>query len=241
MNRVISITGPSGVGKTTVSKIISICLGYHDALILSGDDSHRWERGDENWKFITHLHPDANDLMTEYDHLNALKNNKTINRSQYDHANGKFTEPQIIKPKKNIVYEGLHAMYGRLSELSDISFYIDVEPALKNEWKISRDSRKRGYTIDQIVKTIENRKEDEAKFIQPQRQLCDVVLKFRKTPEGKINLSFDYDKQELTWLINKIKKLYSLLGEFIFVSEKISRNIDLCQKKVVIYHLSLKM
>ena len=41
----------------------------------------------------------------------------------------------------------------------DISFYIEVEKSLKNEWKISRDTRKRGYSIDQIVKAIESRKE----------------------------------------------------------------------------------
>ena len=207
MNRIVSITGPSGVGKTTVSKIVSICLGYQDTIILSGDDAHLWERGDENWRFITHLSPSANDLKTESEHLLALKNNKSIVRSHYDHSTGKFSKPETIVPKKNIVYEGLHAMCGQTAKLADISFYIDVEPSLKNEWKISRDSRKRGYSIDEIVKTIENRKEDEAKFIQPQRQLCDVVLKFRKTPEGKINLSFDYSKQELTWLINKIKNL----------------------------------
>lgn len=219
------------MGKTTVSKIISICLGYQDTIILSGDDAHLWERGDENWRFITHLNASANDLKTESEHLLALKNNKSIVRSRYDHSTGKFSKPETITPKKNIVYEGLHTMCGQTAGLADISFYIDVESSLKNEWKISRDSRKRGYTIDEIVKTIENRKEDEIKFIQPQKTMCDIVLKFRKTPEGKIVLSFDYDKQELTWLINKIKNLYSLLGEFVFVSEKISKNIDLCQDK----------
>jgi len=231
MNKIISITGPSGVGKTTISKIISVCLGHNDTLIVSGDDSHLWERGDENWKFVTHLNPKANDLELEYQQLLLLKNDKPITRSHYNHSNGQFTKSKTIIPKKNIVYEGLHAMYENLAELSDISFFIDVDPALKNEWKISRDSRKRGYTIEEIVKTIENRKADELRFIEPQRQLCDVILKFRKTPEGKIGLSFDYSKKELTNLINKIKKLYSLLEEFVFVSQKISSNTDLCQDK----------
>ena len=52
-------------------------------------------------------------------------------------------------------------MHEGLAKLSDISFYIDVEDSIKNEWKILRDSKKRGYTIDQIVKAIENRKIDE--------------------------------------------------------------------------------
>jgi len=230
-NTLVSITGPSGVGKSTVSKIIAICLGYQDTMILSGDDAHLWERGDENWKFMTHLNPDSNDLKTEEEHLLSLKQGKSVIRSSYNHSTGKFSKPKKIESKKNIVYEGLHAMYGPLANLADISFYIDVEPSLKNEWKISRDSKKRGYSIHQIVKTIENRKKDETKFIQPQKNLCDVVLKFRKTLEGKITLSFDYNNPELTWLINKIKNLYSLLGEFIFVSKRISNNIDLCQDK----------
>ena len=76
MNKVISITGPSGVGKTTISKIIAVCLGYQDTIIVSGDDAHIWERTDENWKFTTHLNPAANNLKKEFEQLSDLKLNK---------------------------------------------------------------------------------------------------------------------------------------------------------------------
>ena len=147
VNKLIAITGPSGVGKTTISKIISVCLGYEKTIIISGDDSHLWERDDENWKFITHLSPLANNLNKEFIDLSALKNNEAIDRAHYDHTTGRFTKPNSIQPKEFIVYEGLHTMHGDLSQLADISFYIDVEPSLKNEWKISRDPTKRGYSI----------------------------------------------------------------------------------------------
>ncbi len=231
MNKLVSITGPSGVGKSTVSKIISICLGHKDTLILSGDDSHLWERGDENWKFFTHLDPFANDLETELNHLRQLKEGKEISRVSYDHTTGRFTDPKRVSASKYIVYEGLHSMHGELANIADISFYIEVEKSLKNEWKISRDTRKRGYSIDQIVKTIESRKEDEKKFIEPQRERCDVVLRFKKSSDGKIKLSFDYTDPSLTSLINKIKKLYSLLGEFIYVSHSVASKINLTQNK----------
>ena len=231
MNKIISITGPSGVGKSTISKIISICLGYENCCILSGDDSHLWERGDENWKFFTHLNPKANNLQQEYEHLRDLKNNKAVRRKEYNHKNGKFTKEREFFPNKFIVYEGLHAMYGKSSELVDISFYIEVEKSLKNEWKISRDSKKRGYTIDEIVKSIENRKPDETKYILPQKNKCDVIIKFKRSKCGKVSISFDYRDAELAELINKIKSLYQLIEDFVFVSHKVSQNPYLTQNK----------
>jgi uridine kinase/ribulose-5-phosphate 4-epimerase/fuculose-1-phosphate aldolase len=231
MNKIISVSGPSGVGKTTLSKIISICLGHTKSLIVSGDDSHKWERGDENWKFITHLNPAANNIEQEITHLTALKEGTEIHRRLYNHSSGLFSEPTRITPKENIIYEGLHSMYGPLQKVSDLSFYLDVDSELKNEWKISRDSKKRGYTIDQIVKAIENRKADEEQFIKPQKQVCDVVIKFKKQVDGQVDLSFDYSDPALVPLINDIKTLYSKLNSFIKVSRELGKNEILTQNK----------
>lgn len=225
------MSGPSGVGKTTLSKILAICLGHTESLIVSGDDCHKWERGDENWKFITHLNPKANNIEQEVGHLTALKEGVDINRRIYSHVSGLFSEPVKITPKRNIIYEGLHSMYGPLQEISDLSFYLDVDSELKNEWKISRDSKKRGYTIDQIVKAIENRKIDEEKFIKPQKQACDVVVKFKKQKDGQIELSFDYLKPSLAPLINDIKNLYLKLNSFIKVSKELGKNKFIAQNK----------
>lgn len=230
-NKLISICGPSGVGKTTLSKIIAVCLGFEDTIIVSGDDAHKWERTNENWKFITHLNPKANNLDRELEHIKSLKKQNKVSRSLYDHKTGKFTKPQLIRPKKNIIYEGLLSMYEGLAKLSDISFYIDVEDSIKNEWKILRDSKKRGYTIDQIVKAIENRKIDEKQFIKPQKQVCDVIIKFKKQADGQIDLSFDYSDPSLVPLINDIKILYSKLNSFIKVSRELGKNEILTQNK----------
>lgn len=231
MNKIISVSGPSGVGKTTLSKILAICLGHTESLIISGDDCHRWERGDENWKFMTHLNPKANNIDQEVAHLTSLKKGIEINRRIYSHASGHFSEPLKISPKKNIIYEGLHSMHGPLKEISDLSFYLDVDNELKNEWKISRDSKKRGYTIDQIVKAIENRKADEEQFIKPQKQVCDVVIKFKKQADGQAELSFDYSDRSLVPLINDIKEMYSKINSFIRVSKELGNNTFITQNK----------
>jgi len=231
MNKVFSITGPSGVGKSTISKILAICLGHEKSIIVSCDDSHLWERNNENWKFKTHLDPTANNLSQELEHLKALKKNKPIKRILYDHSTGDFTKPVQIIPKSNIIYEGLHTMHDSLSNLSDISFYIEVEDAVKREWKILRDSRKRGYSIEQVVEVMDRRREDEKKYIEPQKKKCDVIIRFNKTLNNEITLEFEYADPSLANLINDIKKLYELLQNFIKVSKTISQNTFLSQNK----------
>ena len=71
-NRVISISGPSGVGKTTISNLIISVLEANSAIIISGDDSHKWERGSDNWKNFTHLNPEANNIDKEFKQLEIV-------------------------------------------------------------------------------------------------------------------------------------------------------------------------
>ena len=58
----INVSGSSGVGKTTISTIISLILTNlkNGVLHLCGDDLHKWERGDDSWRVVTHLNPEAN-------------------------------------------------------------------------------------------------------------------------------------------------------------------------------------
>jgi uridine kinase len=111
MNLLINIAGPSGVGKTTIANLIHAVNNYDSSIVISGDDAHKWERNNKNWQHITHLHPEANNLEQEYEQLSLLKNNKSINRSHYNHSTGLFDKPEIINSKKIIIYEGLHALY----------------------------------------------------------------------------------------------------------------------------------
>ena len=51
-NTLINIGGSSGVGKTTLSTFLSFI--FTDALHLSGDDLHKWERHDDTGK-VKHI------------------------------------------------------------------------------------------------------------------------------------------------------------------------------------------
>ena len=67
-NTFVGISGDSGVGKSTLAKALENIIGEKNVVYLNGDDLHKWERGDDKWKEVTHLHPGANYMQTDLEH-----------------------------------------------------------------------------------------------------------------------------------------------------------------------------
>lgn len=173
----IGIGGDSGSGKSQISSYITDVFGHANSLILRGDDMHKWQRGHENWKKLTHLNPKANYLHDEVRYLKTLKKNKVIKRRSYDHSNGQFTSEVLIKPKSIIIFEGLHPFYlSKLRELYDLKIFIKPEPDLARHWKIVRDLTKRKYDLSKVLEQIKLREKDSLNFIYVQEKYADVVL-----------------------------------------------------------------
>ena len=76
----IGIGGDSGVGKSTLTELLTDLFGPHNMSIIRGDDMHRWERGHNKWDEITHLSPKANHLHEDIRHLKTLKDGKKVLR-----------------------------------------------------------------------------------------------------------------------------------------------------------------
>lgn len=186
LNLVIGIGGDSGVGKTTLLNSIQKLLG--DKLLqIEGDGEHKWERGDENWNKFTHLDPKANHIHKQSEAIYSLKNNEIIFRSEYEHSNGKFSIPKKVKPKEFIVIAGLHPFYlPKLRKNIDLKIYIDTDESLRRHWKIIRDTKKRDYSTQKIVEQIETRMDDAVKYIYPQKDYADMIIKYY--PVNKITL-----------------------------------------------------
>ncbi len=180
-NLSIGIGGDSGVGKTTLLNNFQNILG--DKLLqIEGDGEHKWERGDANWSKFTHLDPKANHIHKQAEAIYELKHNQTIYRSEYDHSTGKFTKPQKVEPKEFIVIAGLHPFYlPKLRKNIDLKIYVDTDENLRRHWKILRDTKKRGYSIEKILEQIESRMDDAKKYIYPQKDFSDLVVHFFST------------------------------------------------------------
>lgn len=230
-NQLFCITGPSGVGKSTMAKLLSCILEYDTFVIISGDDAHKWTRESENWQNYTHLNPECNNLDKEYEQLHQIKNNIQIKRKLYDHSTGLFSDETFIDPKQFIIYEGLHGLYSdKLRELADLKIYVDTEEELKIAWKINRDMKKRGYSEEEVLKIIQRRLADESKYIHPQKKYADVIVKFSLEETG-IEFNYILNNKKYEELFEKIKVFYNLKKEFFHICKLLSANEDLVQNK----------
>lgn len=176
----IGIAGDSGAGKSKMLNKIEHLFGSgDDILFIEGDGDHRWVRGDEHWEQHTALDPQANYLYRQAEDLKKLKAGISVDRVDYDHDKGLFTEKKRITPKKFIVLCGLHSLYlPKLRDVLDLKIYMDTDEELRKFWKIQRDTNERGYTRERIISQIEQRYPDAKKYIYPQQQYADIVVHY---------------------------------------------------------------
>ncbi len=182
---ILGIVGDSAAGKTTLTKGIAQVLGEEKVTVICTDDYHRYDRQQRAELGISALHPDCNYLDIIEQHLNLLKEGQSILKPIYNHSTGKFDPPEYIKPNKYVIVEGLLG-YSTKQMLSsyDIRVYLAPPESLRTEWKIKRDTRKRGYTDEQVLDQLRKREPDSAAFIRPQRKWADVIVSFYP-PEGE--------------------------------------------------------
>lgn len=233
----IAVTGDSGSGKSTLSNLINNI--FTDTLHIECDRYHKWDRTDPKWKEMTHLNPKANYLMKMREDFFDLKIGNDIYQVDYDHSTGKFTQPNEIKSKSNIVLCGLHTLYDKeITQNMNLNIYLDPDQELKKSWKIQRDIIKRGYTVDQVLEKIKSREEDFKKYISPQKELADMIINYYTVDNLKYYQINKDTKIGLKLYINK-NCLESLI--FFFDKEKIENTTGIITKKNKVYHyLDLK-
>ena len=176
---ILGIVGDSAAGKTTLTKGIAQVLGEDNVTVICTDDYHRYDRRQRAEIGISALHPDCNYLDIIEQHLDLLKSGQSILKPIYNHSTGEFDPPEYIKPSKYVIVEGLLGYSTRQMRNSyDVKAYLAPPESLRTSWKIKRDTRKRGYTDEQVLEQLRKREPDSAAFIRPQRQWADVVVSF---------------------------------------------------------------
>lgn len=76
-----------------------------------------------------------------------------------------------------MVLEGLHPFYDeRVRELYDFKIYLDISDEVKFAWKIQRDMKERGHSLESIKASIEARRPDFDAYIDPQKKHADVII-----------------------------------------------------------------
>jgi uridine kinase len=205
---VIGISGNSGSGKSTITNIIEKIFKFDKKITLETDRYHKWERGHFEWNSKTHLNPESNYLEKLQEDTFNLKLGNDIFVVDYDHSTGKFTPSEKVEAKENIVLCGLHTLYhNKLRDIIDIKVYIDTQESLQYYWKLKRDVTERGHTVEKVINSIENRKEDYAKYIHPQKEYSDIIIQFYT--ESDINMN-EWDTIQLPNILLKIHMRYTM-------------------------------
>jgi phosphoribulokinase len=180
----LAIVGDSAAGKSTLGDGIAALLGDHRVTVVTTDDYHRHNRKARRELRLSALHPDCNDLDLLGEHLEELANGKPVEKAPYNHSTGDFDPPRTVKPSEFLIVEGLLGLHTpSLRDRYDVSVYLDTPEPLRHRWKVARDTAKRGYSATQVHELLERRESVSEKFIRPQREHADMVVRFHPDSE----------------------------------------------------------
>ncbi len=176
---ILGIVGDSAAGKTTLTKGIAQVFGEDNVTVICTDDYHRYDRKQRAEMGISALHPDCNYVDIIEQHLDLLRQGQAILKPIYNHTTGEFDPPEYIEPRKYVIVEGLLGYSSRKMLGSyDVRVYLAPPESLRATWKIKRDTRKRGYTEEQVLEQLRKREPDSEAYIRPQRQWADAIVSF---------------------------------------------------------------
>lgn len=124
---VIGLAADSGCGKSTFMRRLTSVFGgaaeppkggnpdsntliSDTTTVICLDDYHSLDRTGRKEKGVTALDPKANDFDLMYDQVKAIKEGISVQKPIYNHVTGLLDPPELIKPPKILVIEGLHPM-----------------------------------------------------------------------------------------------------------------------------------
>ncbi|WP_142847286.1 phosphoribulokinase [Telmatospirillum sp. J64-1] len=186
---ILGIVGDSAAGKTTLTAGVAQILGQERVLTICTDDYHRYSRAEREQNGISALDPRGNYIDILEQHIRALRNGEPILKPVYDHRDGTLGRPEYVEPKEYIILEGLLGYSSRaMRDCYDVKVYLEPDENLRVKWKVQRDTAKRGYGLEEVLRSFERRKSDSINFIRPQRTFADMVVSFHP-PEHNLDES----------------------------------------------------
>ena len=186
---VVGITGGSASGKTFFLKSLLSRFKPGQITVVSQDDYYKSRElqpldvnGIENYDM-----PESIDSRQFHLDLQALINGERVEKDEYTFNNPALTPKKLVfQPAPIILTEGIFVFhFPELTSLFDLKVFIDAEDIVKLKRRISRDTKERGYTIEDILYTQENHVNPTYKnFIKPYKKDADLIV-----PNNK-----DFDK-----------------------------------------------
>ena len=175
----LGIVGDSAAGKTTITGGLAKILGEESVTHICTDDYHKYDRRERAERGVTPLRPECNYVDVLEQHMERLRNGQPILKPVYEHRTGTLVRPEYVRPRQFVIVEGLLGFStALLREFYDVKVYLNPPEEMRREWKIKRDTSKRGYTVDQVLAELERREADSREFIRPQCKYADIAVTF---------------------------------------------------------------
>merc|ERR1712078_49903 len=218
---VIGLAADSGCGKSTFMRRMTSIFGGEpkapeggnpesntllsdNTTVLCLDDYHCLDRFGHKEKNVTALAPEAQNFDLMYEQVKALKAGNPVEKPIYNHVSGLLDPPEKIESPEILIIEGLHPFFDkRVQELLDFKIYLDISDEVKFAWKIQRDMKERGWTLERVKDSIEGRKADFAAYVDPQKKDADVVIEVLPTWEPSDEINMDLERPLRVRLIQK--------------------------------------
>ncbi len=204
---IIAITGSSGAGTTSVSRIFEQIFRREgvNAGFVEGDAFHRYNRAEMKKKMaeelargnqqFSHFGPEANlfeeleALFHGYAETGSGRTRKYLHDDReaapYNQPPGTFTPWEDVPAGTDLLfYEGLHgaAAANGVDVGRHVDLLIGVVPVINLEWiqKLHRDKATRGYSTEAVTDTVLRRMPDYIHYIIP--QFARTHINFQRVP-----------------------------------------------------------
>ncbi|HEX6913282.1 MAG TPA: hypothetical protein VF142_22950 [Longimicrobium sp.] len=176
---VLGIIGDSGSGKSTVSRGVRELIGPGRVSTLELDDYHRYSRAERQELQLTALNPMVHNLSLMQEHLQLLRRGRPVRTRSYDHTDGTFGPLHTLEPEEVVLVRGLLGFpTEELRACYDLTVFLYPEPDLLFRWKLRRDTKSRGYSEADVLKSIARHLLDSKMYVLPQADRADLVVRY---------------------------------------------------------------
>jgi uridine kinase len=178
----ISITGGTGSGKTTLAAALLHNFAQRGGACLLEQDSYYRDRSHLSISERASLNfddPEAleNDLL--FTHIEKLVNGKPIEKPVYCFkTHTRTSEIHIVHPTPVILIEGLFALRdSRIRMLADLKIYVEADADLRFIRRARRDLFDRGRTLESVIdQYLSSVRPMHQLHIDPTRSYADFVV-----------------------------------------------------------------
>lgn len=189
---VVGIAGPSGAGKTVLSKALLARLpAGASRLPLDAYYRDRPVHAPRDALGVNFDHPGAIDLPLLVAHLEALAHGEAVLRPVYDFStHRRRTETRPVAAARFIVVEGLLTFHWEtVRALCHTRIYVEADDALRLARRIARDVRDRGRTEPSVRRQwITSVQPMTRRYVVPTRRFAHAVVDARE-PADRIAAS----------------------------------------------------